>query len=123
MPTLTCVTDPAGVAAALADYGALESAGWKAGTGTAIHPDNAQGRFYRRMLEAFCTAILAGRSRAKGRKETVEIPGPPPLISQLATVPARTYHPALSGAGRRFSGPKERTLVEGPVIKVTASLR
>lgn len=40
--------------AALADYGRLESAGWKAGQGTAIHPDNAQGRFYRSMLENFC---------------------------------------------------------------------
>ncbi len=53
-PQLDCITDPADVAAALADYGQLESAGWKAGGGTAIHPDNAQGRFYRRMLEAFC---------------------------------------------------------------------
>lgn len=42
------------VAAALADYGRLESTGWKAGTGTAIHPDNEQGRFYRQMLENFC---------------------------------------------------------------------
>jgi hypothetical protein len=32
-------------------YGALESGGWKAGQGTAIHPDNAQGRFYRSVLE------------------------------------------------------------------------
>ncbi|MCZ2439611.1 MAG: GNAT family N-acetyltransferase [Burkholderiales bacterium] len=52
--TLECVTDPADVAPALVDYGHLESAGWKAGTGTAIHPDNEQGRFYRLMLEKFC---------------------------------------------------------------------
>lgn len=52
--TLECVTDPADVAPALIDYGHLESAGWKAGTGTAIHPDNEQGRFYRLMLENFC---------------------------------------------------------------------
>ena len=52
--SLDCVTDPTQVASALADYGALESAGWKAGTGTSIHPDNAQGRFYRAMLEDFC---------------------------------------------------------------------
>ena len=50
---LECLTDPADVAAALIDYGALESAGWKAANGTAIHPDNAQGRFYRQMLENF----------------------------------------------------------------------
>ena len=36
---------------ALSRYGVLESAGWKAGQGTAIHADNAQGRFYLRLLE------------------------------------------------------------------------
>ncbi len=41
------------MATAVADYGRLESAGWKAQGGTAIHPDNAQGRFYLKMLEAF----------------------------------------------------------------------
>jgi CelD/BcsL family acetyltransferase involved in cellulose biosynthesis len=45
---------PEDVADAIADYGRLESAGWKAQKGTAIHPDNAQGRFYRTMLEGFC---------------------------------------------------------------------
>lgn len=45
---------PDEVAAAIADYGRLESAGWKGQGGTAIHPDNAQGRYYRAMLEAFC---------------------------------------------------------------------
>ena len=39
------------MAAAIARYGSLESAGWKAGKGTAIHPDNAQGRFYLEMME------------------------------------------------------------------------
>ena len=47
----TCAAED--MAAALADYGRLESAGWKAKTGTAIHPDNAQGRFYLAMLEGF----------------------------------------------------------------------
>jgi len=42
---------PEQMAAAVADFGRLESAGWKAEGGTAIHPDNAQGRFYRSMLE------------------------------------------------------------------------
>jgi CelD/BcsL family acetyltransferase involved in cellulose biosynthesis len=42
------------VADAIADFGRLESAGWKGGEGTAVHPDNAQGRFYRAMLEDFC---------------------------------------------------------------------
>ncbi len=57
---LECVTDPAGVAAAISDYGALESAGWKAENGTAIHADNRQGRFYRAMFEMFC-ALGRGR--------------------------------------------------------------
>jgi CelD/BcsL family acetyltransferase involved in cellulose biosynthesis len=57
---LECITDPAQVAQALVDYGLLESAGWKAGTGTAIAPDNAQGRFYQQMLHNFCAQ---GRGR------------------------------------------------------------
>ncbi|QYF95070.1 GNAT family N-acetyltransferase [Massilia sp. PAMC28688] len=46
--------DPADVAQAVADYGRLESAGWKAGGGTAVAADNDQGRYYRAMLERFC---------------------------------------------------------------------
>lgn len=45
---------PEQVAAAVADYGMMESGGWKGDSGTAVHADNAQGRFYRAMLEAFC---------------------------------------------------------------------
>lgn len=59
-PRLECLTRPEDVAEALRDYGALESAGWKAGGGTAIEPGNAQGRFYGRMLQNFCAA---GRGR------------------------------------------------------------
>ena len=47
------VRAPDDMAKAVADYGILESAGWKAQGGTAIHPDNDQGRFYRAMLENF----------------------------------------------------------------------
>jgi CelD/BcsL family acetyltransferase involved in cellulose biosynthesis len=42
------------VDAAIADYGRLETAGWKAGMDTAVRPDNAQGRFYTAMLRNFC---------------------------------------------------------------------
>jgi CelD/BcsL family acetyltransferase involved in cellulose biosynthesis len=49
MRTLTAAEDMPG---AIARYGALESAGWKAGKGTAIHPDNDQGRFYIQLLQA-----------------------------------------------------------------------
>jgi hypothetical protein len=48
---LECVTDPAAVRAAIENYGRLESAGWKANNGTAVHLDNDQGRFYRELLE------------------------------------------------------------------------
>ena len=41
----------ADMASAIARYGSLESTGWKAKEGTAIHPDNAQGRYYRELLE------------------------------------------------------------------------
>lgn len=41
------------VAEAVADYGRLESAGWKGKEGTAVHAGNIQGRFYCAMLEAF----------------------------------------------------------------------
>jgi CelD/BcsL family acetyltransferase involved in cellulose biosynthesis len=45
---------PHQVAQAIADYGRLESTGWKGRAGTAVAADNDQGHFYRHMLEAFC---------------------------------------------------------------------
>lgn len=57
---LEVIGERALVAQAVADYGRLESAGWKAGQGTAVAADNAQGRFYTAMLEAFCDE---GRAR------------------------------------------------------------
>ncbi len=41
---------------AMAEYGRLETASWKADSGTAVHPDNAQGRFYTAMMRNFLTA-------------------------------------------------------------------
>jgi len=49
-----CVVDPAQVVDAIADYGRLETASWKASGGTAVSVDNAQGRFYRDVFERFC---------------------------------------------------------------------
>lgn len=46
--------EPHEMAQAVADYGRLESAGWKAESGTAVAADNEQGRYYRAMLERFC---------------------------------------------------------------------
>ena len=48
---LQVLREHAQMAPAIARYGELESAGWKAQTGTAIHPDNQQGRYYRALLE------------------------------------------------------------------------
>jgi hypothetical protein len=44
------VSDPVAIAAAVDQYGLLESAGWKGREGTALHPDNKQGHFYRDLL-------------------------------------------------------------------------
>jgi CelD/BcsL family acetyltransferase involved in cellulose biosynthesis len=51
---LEIIRDPDAVAAAIADYGRLETTGWKSGIGTAVDAGNPQGRFYQGMLEAFC---------------------------------------------------------------------
>jgi len=53
---LEILARPEEVAPAIADYGRLEGAGWKVAGGTAITANNAQGCFYRSMLEAFCDA-------------------------------------------------------------------
>jgi CelD/BcsL family acetyltransferase involved in cellulose biosynthesis len=53
-PRLVVSRGASEVAGAVADYGRLESSGWKAFEGTAVHPSNAQGRYYRAMLESFC---------------------------------------------------------------------
>ena len=49
--TMQVLRAHADMAPAVARYGVMESAGWKAGKGTAIHPNNAQGRYYRELLE------------------------------------------------------------------------
>lgn len=50
---LELLTSVGAVRAAVADYGRLESAGWKSELGTAIHLDNPQGRYYTAVLENF----------------------------------------------------------------------
>lgn len=49
--TMRQLRDVDDVTGALARYGHMESAGWKASKGTAIHLDNDQGRFYSRLLQ------------------------------------------------------------------------
>lgn len=52
--SVRCLTNAADIAEAIVHYGDLESSGWKAQQGTAIHRDNAQGRFYTAILERAC---------------------------------------------------------------------
>ena len=47
------VTDPDKIGDAVDRYGLLESEGWKGRDGTALHPQNVQGRLYRELLESF----------------------------------------------------------------------
>ncbi len=49
--TMQVLQEFADMAPAVARYGLIESTGWKAQKGTAIHPDNAQGHYYRELLE------------------------------------------------------------------------
>lgn len=50
---------PEAMAQAVMDYGRLEGSGWKAGAGTAVDAANAQGRFYRGMLETLAAQDAA----------------------------------------------------------------
>lgn len=50
---LRLITEPSAMAEAVAIYGKIESRSWKAGEGTAVTPDNDQGRFYANLLERF----------------------------------------------------------------------
>lgn len=50
---LRIVREPERVAECVAAYGRLEGSGWKAAGGTAVASENAQGVFYRDVLETF----------------------------------------------------------------------
>lgn len=47
---IRAIREPDQIAAAVGRYGELESAGWKAESGTAVHPRNSQGKFYSELL-------------------------------------------------------------------------
>lgn len=49
------VTSADEIGAAVDQHGLVESAGWKAPTGNALHPDNPQGKFFRRMMTDLAT--------------------------------------------------------------------
>lgn len=50
---LNVVANQSSLADALAVYGNMESGGWKGQTGTAIHSNNLQGKFYLEVLKRF----------------------------------------------------------------------
>ena len=50
---LEVLTGPEEMRAGVKSYGDLESLGWKTEKGTAVHIDNAQGRFYAALLEDY----------------------------------------------------------------------
>lgn len=52
--TFDTLRSPDDVNQAVAEYGRLETGGWKGEIGTSVHPDNVQGRFYEAMLRNFC---------------------------------------------------------------------
>jgi Acetyltransferase (GNAT) domain len=51
---LVAVRDAGNVARCVQEYGMLEATGWKGKEGTAVTAENAQGLFYRDILEKFC---------------------------------------------------------------------
>lgn len=50
---LRVIEDSVRMESAVREFGLLESRGWKGVEGTAVHPDNAQGRFYAEVFQAF----------------------------------------------------------------------
>lgn len=47
------VTDSSRISHAVDKFGEIESAGWKGAAGSAVHPENAQGHFYKELLTEF----------------------------------------------------------------------
>jgi len=54
--SLEVSADPESIGKAVDRFGELESQGWKGREGTALHPENAQGRFYRKLLTTLAAA-------------------------------------------------------------------
>jgi CelD/BcsL family acetyltransferase involved in cellulose biosynthesis len=73
MGQLDVLTEAGEMAAAVDEYGRLENAGWKASGGTAIAPDNTQGRFYRAMLERFAARGAARVFRYRLGEKTAAV--------------------------------------------------
>jgi hypothetical protein len=70
-PRLEVITGPSEISGAIGEFGRLESSGWKGRLGTAVHIDNAQGIFYRRLLQDFCARGKAAVYRYRFNDATV----------------------------------------------------
>jgi len=66
---------PKDVVEAVTDYGRLESAGWKSDAGTAVSPNNRQGRFYREVLDRFAQhgQAIVFRYRLNGQVAAMDL--------------------------------------------------
>lgn len=53
-PRFEFVTDPGEMTRCVADYGRIETAGWKGRADSAVGTDNRLGRFYAAILKGFC---------------------------------------------------------------------
>lgn len=78
---LVAITDPELIGAAVDRYGELESSGWKGKEGTALHPTNAQGRFYREVMQQYAATgdacmyeLWAGEERLAASRIVVRGP-------------------------------------------------
>jgi CelD/BcsL family acetyltransferase involved in cellulose biosynthesis len=54
IPRLEIITQSHAIDDAVDEYGFLETSGWKSRQGTALHPENSQGRFYKALFKHFC---------------------------------------------------------------------
>lgn len=52
---LKCLTESSDMTVAVSRFGEIESCGWKGRNGTAVHADNAQGRFYSEVMTRFAS--------------------------------------------------------------------
>lgn len=73
--TLDVLTNPRDVSQAVAEFAALETAGWKGNAGSAVRAETAQAKFYQAMMEEYCRngAARIFRYRFNDRVVAVEL--------------------------------------------------
>jgi hypothetical protein len=83
---LDVLAAPDAVGPAVDRYGLLESAGWKGAQGTALHPQNAQGAFYRTLFTSLA---------AKGSAAVAELYFDDKLVASRLLVSGPAMHVVL----------------------------